>query len=75
MVVNILFSTFHIIHIRIYVPAINTPIYVIFMYEPPNERERLLCWEEVRHLAIGIAQLWLCLGDFNDIMSQEETSA
>ena len=72
VIVNILFSSSNIIHTSITSARFETPSYITFICGPPKERERNLCWHEVRHIARGIESSWMCIGDFNDILAQEE---
>ena len=70
--VNILFSSTNIIHTKISALNFETPSYVTFVYGPPKERERILCWNEIRRIAYGINDSWMCVGDFNDLLRQDE---
>ena len=72
VVVNILFSSKNIIHTCISSSSVDTPAYVTFIYGPPDEHERNLCWQEVRRIARSINDSWLCVGDYNDILFQDE---
>ena len=72
LTVNILFSSKNIIHTSLSATNFDTPFYVTFIYGPPDEHDRNLCWNEIRRIARGINNSWLCLGDFNDIILQDE---
>ena len=48
--VNILFSSSNILHTRIDSGDLASPSYITFIYGPPNEEERSLCWQEVRRI-------------------------
>ncbi|KAK4255495.1 hypothetical protein QN277_008493 [Acacia crassicarpa] len=72
LTVNILFSSANIIHTSVMSPALSTPSYITFIHGPTDEGDRLLCWQEVRRISTNITTSWLCLGDFNDILAQEE---
>ncbi|KAK4270612.1 hypothetical protein QN277_019396 [Acacia crassicarpa] len=62
--VNILFSSQNIIHTSILSGNFDTPDYVSFIYSPPGEEERNMCWQEIRRIGRNISGSWLCLGDF-----------
>ena len=72
--VNILFSSPHILHTRINSGDLASPTYITFIYGPTDEGLRSLCWQEVRRIGRNIDESWLCLRDFNDILSQSEKS-
>ncbi|KAK4254325.1 hypothetical protein QN277_009725 [Acacia crassicarpa] len=72
LTVNILFSSVNIIHTSVMSAAFSTPTYITFIYGPTDDGDRMLCWQEVRRISNNIRTSWLCLGDFNDIMSQDE---
>ncbi|KAK4260172.1 hypothetical protein QN277_003322 [Acacia crassicarpa] len=70
--VNIMFSYVNIIHASVMSDAVSTPSYITCIYGPTDEGDRMLCWQEVQRISNNISTSWLCLGDFNDILSQEE---
>ncbi|KAK4253942.1 hypothetical protein QN277_009385 [Acacia crassicarpa] len=70
--VNILFSSSNIIHTSVTSSEFDTPNYISFIYGPTDEAERNLCWQELRRIGKTVVGSWLCLGDYNDILSQEE---
>ncbi|KAK4259810.1 hypothetical protein QN277_006104 [Acacia crassicarpa] len=72
LTVNILFSSANIIHTSVMSAELTTPAYITFIYGPTDDGDRMLCWQEVRQISNNISTSWLCLGDFNDILSQEE---
>ncbi|KAK4282423.1 hypothetical protein QN277_013802 [Acacia crassicarpa] len=72
LTVNILFSSANIIHTSVMSTELSTPSYITFIYGPTDDGDRTLCWQEVRRISNNITTSWLCLGDFNDILSQEE---
>ncbi|KAK4268822.1 hypothetical protein QN277_022056 [Acacia crassicarpa] len=74
LTVNILFSSPNIIHTSVMSATLSTPSYITFIYGPPDEEERRLCWQEVRKISKNIATSWLCVGDFNEILAQDEKS-
>ncbi|KAK4269716.1 hypothetical protein QN277_022838 [Acacia crassicarpa] len=70
--VNILFSSANVIHTSVISDVLSTPSYISFIYGPTDDADRMLCWQEVRRISNAIRKPWLCLGDFNDILSQTE---
>ncbi|KAK4259634.1 hypothetical protein QN277_005946 [Acacia crassicarpa] len=72
IVVNILFSSSNIIHTSVLSDELFTPSYITFIYGPTDDDQRMLCWQEIRRLSNNIRSSWLCIGDFNDILSQAE---
>ncbi|KAK4268200.1 hypothetical protein QN277_024886 [Acacia crassicarpa] len=72
LTVNILFSSPNIIHTSVMSATLSTPSYITFIYGPTDEEERRLCWQEVRKISEHIRSSWLCLGDFNEILTQDE---
>ncbi|KAK4266414.1 hypothetical protein QN277_027340 [Acacia crassicarpa] len=72
IMVNILFSSSNIIHTSMMFDTFSTPSYISFIYGPTDEADRRLCWQEVRIIRNYIRESWLCLRDFNDILSQSE---
>ncbi|KAK4279410.1 hypothetical protein QN277_011196 [Acacia crassicarpa] len=72
LTVNILFSSSNIIHTSVMSTSLSTPAYITFIHAPTDEGDRLLCWQEVRRIKNSIMTSWLCMGDFNDILAQDE---
>ncbi|KAK4253792.1 hypothetical protein QN277_010422 [Acacia crassicarpa] len=70
--VEILFSSVNIIHTRVSSSVVDTPEFISFIYGPPIEEDRKLCWQEVTRISRNVNGSWLCMGDFNDILSQSE---
>ncbi|KAK4284321.1 hypothetical protein QN277_001173 [Acacia crassicarpa] len=70
--VDILFSSTNIIHTRISSSVVDVPDLISFIYGPPIEEDRKLCWQEITRISRNINEPWLCLGDFNEILSQFE---
>jgi hypothetical protein len=42
------------------------------IYGHPEEHNKKKTWQLVKHLSSEVSNLWLCFGDFNDILSAEE---
>ncbi|KAK4259111.1 hypothetical protein QN277_005478 [Acacia crassicarpa] len=74
LTVNILFSSSNIIHTSVISETLSTPSYITFIYGPTDEGDRMLCWQKVRRISNNIRDPWMCIGDFNDILSQQEKS-
>ena len=72
VVVNIISSSRNVIHTKIDSVSPNFPDYITFIYGPPIENERMLIWDQLRRMASSIVGSWLCVGDFNDLLSQGE---
>ncbi|KAK4286588.1 hypothetical protein QN277_003124 [Acacia crassicarpa] len=72
--INILFSSSNIIHTSVVSATLSTPTYIPFFWGPSDDVERELCWQEVRRISSNIRDSWMCIGDFNDILSQQEES-
>ncbi|KAK4258618.1 hypothetical protein QN277_005049 [Acacia crassicarpa] len=72
LTVNILFSSSNIIHTSVMSTSLSTSAYITFIHTPTDEGDRLLCWQEVRRIKNSIMTSWLCMGDFNDILAQDE---
>ncbi|KAK4285072.1 hypothetical protein QN277_001816 [Acacia crassicarpa] len=72
LTINILFSSVNIIHTSVMSSCFPTPSYITFIYGPNDDNDRMLCWHEVRRISSNIRSSWMCLGDFNDILSQDE---
>ncbi|KAK4278800.1 hypothetical protein QN277_016598 [Acacia crassicarpa] len=72
LIINILYSSPNIVHTSVTSAALSTPSYITFIYGPIDEDDRNLCWQEVRKISNNITTSWICLGDFNDILSQHE---
>ena len=42
------------------------------VYAPPNFNKRKLFWDYLKNLASSFSLLWALLGDFNDMLSDDE---
>ncbi|KAK4274243.1 hypothetical protein QN277_017497 [Acacia crassicarpa] len=74
LIVNILSSSSNIIHTSVWSETLTTPAYITFIYGPNDEGDRMLCWQEITRISNNIRSAWMCIGDFNDILSQHEKS-
>ena len=72
LTVNILSSSKNVIHTKLECVTASMPSYVSFIYGPPVEEERLRVWDQLRAIASTMQGSWLCVGDFNDLLSQNE---
>ncbi|XP_023914562.1 uncharacterized protein LOC112026110 [Quercus suber] len=53
----------------------GTPLSMTFIYRQPNHTKREEVWIELKHLRHIAKTNWLCIGDFNQILSHEDKSA
>ena len=70
--VEIITCSEHSIHslIKVHSPS----LYFLFtaVYAPPQFNKRKPFWDYLQNLAVNISLPWLLLGDFNDMISEEE---
>ena len=45
---------------------------MLHLYMVLQRSVRNLCWDEIIRISRGISESWLCVGDFNDILRQDE---
>ncbi|XP_028798620.1 uncharacterized protein LOC114754051 [Neltuma alba] len=72
VIVNIWFNSRNLIHVSLESNSFTVPKYVTFVYGAPGNDKKMLVWNEMRRLGSGVRGSWLCLGDFNDVISEEE---
>jgi hypothetical protein len=72
-IVSILYSSPHFIHTEITYPLGNLAS-ITFIYGHPVLSHRNQIWEELYHLGAQIQHSWLCIGDFNQVIFEEESS-
>lgn len=58
-------------HIDVRVGEVNTWRFT-GIYGYPEDDQKWRTWELIRHMADGNSMAWLCVGDFNEILSDEE---
>ncbi|KAK4270280.1 hypothetical protein QN277_023334 [Acacia crassicarpa] len=69
---TILYKSKNIIHVLADSNSLSVPSLISFIYGPLKEGERKVVWDILRRLAANIEVSWLVVGDFNDLLSQEE---
>lgn len=72
VVVNVCSSSANIIHVRLSSAMMSCPNFVTFVYGSPTDEGMLLVWNKIRRIVAGTDSTWLCLGDFNDVLSSDE---
>lgn len=72
VVVNIISSSKNIIHTKIDSLNVAMPEYATFIYGPLVKHDRLAIWNKLSDLANHMTGSWLCIGDFNELLSQSE---
>ena len=70
--ISIISSSKNIIRTKVESSIHSFPSYITFIYGPPVDNEKMLVWNQIRGIAQYMSSSWLCVGDFNEIMSQEE---
>lgn len=60
------------IHSRVEKNDINFSRYMTCVYGDPDANLRKIVWENITNFRIPHNQAWLCCGDFNDILAQNE---
>ena len=53
----------------------GTPLSITFIYGQPELSKREKVWLELKHLKYLARTKWLCIGDFNQILSEEDKFA
>ncbi|XP_028801080.1 uncharacterized protein LOC114756308 [Neltuma alba] len=62
----------NIIHTSIHSVVHEVPEYVTYVYGAPRAEEKEEVWRKMRSIANGVQGTWLCMGDFNDLVSVYE---
>lgn len=70
--VEILFSSKNFIHTVTIEGQIQNACLVTFVYGPPNVSDRDVFWKKLHELAPSMDMVWLCVGDFIEILYQSE---
>ena len=68
---SILYSSKHLLHANLNDKK-GTPLSVSFVYGHPNHTKREEVWIELRNIRNLVHKHWVCIGDFNQILSQED---
>ncbi|XP_028789542.1 uncharacterized protein LOC114745549 [Neltuma alba] len=69
---NLISCCQNIIHANISCSNEEVPEYLTLVYGPPKEAKRSRVWERLKRMAGSINRSWLCGGDFNEILDQNE---
>lgn len=72
VIVNIINSSKNLIHTKVESANHKLPEYISFVYGPPIEKDRMPLWNRLRGIASNMSGTWLCVGDFNELLSQSE---
>ena len=70
--VDVLSSSKNIIHTKVSSLTHCLPEYISFVYGPPVEADRTQVWTQLRHIASTMSGTWMCVGDFNELLSQND---
>ncbi|XP_028784258.1 uncharacterized protein LOC114740307 [Neltuma alba] len=70
--IDLISGSSNIIHARISCTSEDAPYFLTLVYGPPKEAERSRVWDRLASLATSINGSWLCAGDFNEILNQNE---
>ena len=62
----------HSIHALVKVPSPSLSFLLTAVYAPPQFNKRKPFWDCLQNLAMNISLLWILLGDFNDMIFEEE---
>ena len=71
--VEIITSSEHSIHALIKVHSPSLSFLFTAVYAPPQFNKRKPFWDYLQNLAVNISLPWLLLGDFNDMISEDES--
>ena len=68
---SILYNSKHLLHVDLNDKK-GTPLSISFVYRHPNHAKREEVWTELRNIRNLVDKHWVCIGDFNQILSQED---
>ena len=60
------------IHALVNVPSLFPSFLLTTVYASPNFNKRKIFWDYLQNLATTISLPWVLLGDFNDMLSDDE---
>lgn len=69
--VHIVYHSNHIIHTNL-IDSKGNPLSITFIYGHPDHSRRNEVWQQLRNLKHVAHPSWLCIGDFNQILTNEE---
>ena len=70
--VEIITYSEHSIHALVKVPSSSLSFLLTVVYAPPQFIKRKPFWDYLQNLAMNISLPWILIGDFNDMISEEE---
>ena len=70
--VEIITRSEHSIHALVKVQSLSVSFLLTIVYAPPQFHKRNFFWEYLQNLALHVSLPWVLLGDFNDMISDEE---
>ena len=70
--VEIITRSEHSIHALVKVQSLSVSFLLTAVYAPPQFYKRNFFWEYLQNLALHVSLLWVLLGDFNDMILDEE---
>ena len=70
--VEIITCSEHSIHALVKVPSPSLSFLLTAVYAPPQFNKHKLFWDYLQNLAMNISLPWILLGDYNDMISEEE---
>lgn len=65
-------QTYSLNHINAHIPNGQIPWRLIGFYSQPEQHQKHKFWRFLWHLHLQDTIPWLCIGDFNEILSSEE---
>ena len=68
---DILYSSKHLIHANL-LDFKGNPLSITFVYGHPVHAKRMEVWNELKYLQNMAHRNWLCIGDFNQVLGQED---
>lgn len=71
MNLSIQYGSKHLIHADL-LDHRGTPLSITFIYGQPNHTKKEAFWLELKQLKILAKLIWLCIGDFNQVLSYED---
>ena len=70
--VEIITHSEHSIHALVKVQSLSVSFLLTVVYDPPQFHKRKYFWEYLETLALHVSLPWVLLGDFNDMILDEE---
>src|SRR5262249_15516479 len=67
VIVDVLYCSKNLIHVKLVFSSFEVLKFVTFMYGPLKEKEREKVWDKMRNLVRVVNGTWVCMGDFNDM--------